>query len=209
MTPEREMEIRASVALTRYDRREPGDSPGEQIRDTLAALDAEREKVARLERERDELAAQLACDACDGSGVAVSGPCGCGGRGLPEMLRAVRVALHDVTRERDELAAQLAALREAAGPAAQAEYASDEETRTLRIALAASAPAVEAYTRRVQAEALESAATVFRGNQKRCEARLPVEIVDVADARREALAEAWCAAASECEVRARELRGGR
>lgn len=113
MTPEREMEIRASVALTRYDRREPGDSPGEQIRDTLAALDAEREKVARLERERDELAAQLACDACDGSGVAVSGPCGCGGRGLPEMLRAVRVALHDVTRERDELAAQLAALVDA------------------------------------------------------------------------------------------------
>lgn len=59
MTPEREMEIRASVALTRYDRREPGDSPGEQIRDTLAALDAEREKAARLERERDELAAKL------------------------------------------------------------------------------------------------------------------------------------------------------
>jgi hypothetical protein len=47
------------VALTRYDRREPGDSPGEQIRDTLAALDAERERAARLERERDELSAQL------------------------------------------------------------------------------------------------------------------------------------------------------
>lgn len=58
--PEREAAIRAAVELTKYDRREPGDSPGEQIRYLLAALDDERARANRCERERDELAAKLA-----------------------------------------------------------------------------------------------------------------------------------------------------
>lgn len=87
MPPEREMEIRASVALTRYDRREPGDSPGEQIRDTLAAPDAEREKAARLERERDELLAQIT--------------------ELNEEALKVEAQLAATLRERDALAAKL------------------------------------------------------------------------------------------------------
>lgn len=141
MTPEREAEIRASVALTRYDRREPGDSPGEQIRDTLAALDVEREKVARLERERDELAAHLA---------------------------ALRAEVRDVLAE----------------PHA---YIGNRERTVLTCAVAAAtAPAVEAYTRRVQAEALESAAD-----------------------RHDAEHPGWPQSGAWLRARARELRGGR
>lgn len=64
--------------------------------------------------------------------------------------------------ERDALAAQLAALREAAGPHAASEYASDAETRVLRIVLADAEDAAEAYTRRVRAEALREAAACLR-----------------------------------------------
>jgi len=74
-------------------------------------------------------------------------------------------------RERDELAAQLAALRaEVRGPLALFDADSDEDPSRddvhsallmLRDALADTAPAAEAHTRRVQAEALESAAEAF------------------------------------------------
>jgi hypothetical protein len=63
-------------------------------------------------------------------------------------------AVRQLARERDEAEAQLAALREAAGPHAASEYASDSETRVLRIALTDAAPAAEAHDRRVRAEAL-------------------------------------------------------
>ena len=47
-----------------------------------------------------ELGNALACDACDGSGHALSGPCGCRGLGLPEMLSEVR---HQLAQARAEI----------------------------------------------------------------------------------------------------------
>lgn len=178
MTPEREMEIRAYYAhegeppVSFYRPKEAGSAARYDMAEVLAALDAEREKAARLERERDELAAQLACDACDGSGVAVSGPCGCGGRGLPEMLRAVRVALHDVTRERDELAAQLAALHAAASavqtraralPVSMTEIVHAEEWDDLDRTIADAAPTAAKHKRRVRAKVIAEVLGLYDG----------------------------------------------
>lgn len=195
--------------------------------DTFAGIiAAEREKAARLERERDEerASAERWRSRYEGerdTSIRLERERDAYKRAKAENDERFMIERDTARRERDELAAQLAALREAAAYinatdlAPRVTFYRDGEASGHRVryglirALAASAPAVEAYARRVQAEALESAATVFRGNQKRCEARLPDEIVDVADARREALAEAWCAAASECEARARDLRGGR
>lgn len=97
-------------------------------------------------------------------------------RGEVDMLRGVGcledgdgpcgACLKCARRERDEIAAQLAALRDAARsyrevaevPAGNLDTVQDVARDALDAALAASAPAVEAYTRRVQAEAFESAA---------------------------------------------------
>lgn len=190
-----------------------------QVEHLSAALAAEREKVARLERERDDAIARAevaederdearqlrdeaardaaaerdeiqrmlsvaSCEVGDDRGMETECP-----------VDAIRAVVRSAVCERDELAAQLAALREAAGPAAQAEYATDEETRALRIALADTAAAVEAYTRRVQAEALESAADSVCDHEQLAEGRTLA-------AERTSL-QRWLRA------RAAEIRGGR
>lgn len=155
--------------------------------DTLAdRIAAEREKVARLERERDALAAQLAALRAEVHDVLAEPHAYIGGRERSVLTCAVAAATAPAVE------AQLAALREALGV-----------VRGCYVALAgvdhgilayvdeaiakAPAPTVEAYTRRVQAEALESAATDL---------------------------EAWgdphaADAIAELRRRARELRGGR
>lgn len=95
--------------------------------------------------------------------------------------------------ERDALAGQLAALREAAMPHAQAEYASDAETRTLRIVLADTAAAAEAHDREVRAMALEDAAA---------------QAVALADGARASRAVVWLACEQMLRTRASEIRGG-
>lgn len=124
-----------------------------------------REKISRLEQEREEALEQLAAvhektiDA------------------LLDRNDAERKKVAELTRERDALAAQLAALHAAGKAHRDARAACDAEaerpresqssapavrllgaTAALDAAIADTAPAVEAYTRRVQTEALESVA---------------------------------------------------
>lgn len=115
-------------------------------------------------------------------------------------------------RERDELAAQLAALREAALIHQSTAHLWDREVSSaegfaesmgtlidadsrLCEALAASAPAAESYTRRVQADALESAADDVCDHEQLAEGRTLA-------AERSSL-QRWLRA------RAAEIRGGR
>lgn len=124
----------------------------------VETIDAEREKVARLERERDELAAQLAV--------------------LREAVLIHQSTAHLWDREvssAEEFAESMGTLI-------------DADSRLCE-ALAASAPDAEAYTRRVQADALESAADAMRADTS-----LPFDTRDGRD---------WLRA------RAAELRGGR
>lgn len=117
-----------------------------------------REKISRLEQEREEALEQLA---------AVHE------KTIDALLDIIDAERKKFAQERDELAAQLAALREAAARYRHS-LGWDEETHptlgrvpvsrrdeeaddALDAALAAPVPAVEAYTRRVQAEALKSA----------------------------------------------------
>lgn len=193
MTPEREMEIRARHALACVLASEgagpPLDERERERRDLLASLDDERARANRCERERDELAAQLAAlrDCASADGTTISGPCGV----CVRCLRDGRASAH---ARAASVEAQLAALREAwmrydRSCAMTALHDPDARVAWDR-ALAASAPAVEASTKRVQAEALESAAEAYseeddgepRGTRQTC---------------------AWL------RRRARELRGGR
>jgi DNA repair exonuclease SbcCD ATPase subunit len=57
-------------------------------------------QLAEAKTEIERLKNALACDACDGSGNAGSGPCGCRGLGLPEMLTSVR---HEYARAQAEI----------------------------------------------------------------------------------------------------------
>jgi len=63
-------------------------------------------------RQRDELRAALACDACAGTGKPTSGtPCMCGGSGsMADAARFLRTELVRVTTERDEARARQASL---------------------------------------------------------------------------------------------------
>lgn len=139
---------------------------------------------------------------------------------LIETLDAEREKVARLERERDELAAQLAALREAAtgaarfwtdAPAPISHDGMNAVVQALFDALSASAPAVEAYTRRVQAEALESAADEIeaRGEATRHPWMLgPSEHNPSGTVLTDAGA-AKCDEARWLRARARELRGGR
>lgn len=77
---------------------------------------------------------------------------------IARVREEARAERDEATARAERAEAALAALRKAAGPHAAAEYASDSETRALRIALADAEDAAEAHDRRVRAEALREAA---------------------------------------------------
>lgn len=180
------------------------------------------EKIARLERERDEAEA-----------LAWPGEHRFPDLSYKAMHEQLVSDLRRTERERDELASQLAALREAALIHQSTAHLWDREVSSaeefaesmgtlidadsrLCEALAATAPAVEAYIRRVQAEECERAISIVA-------ARKTTEIItgeravamDVDGKRPLRALVAGCAAGAIADVedalraRAAELRGGR
>lgn len=74
------------------------------------------ERLTVVEQERDkakrDLRGATMCDACCGTGTALSGPCGCGGTGqLAAMLAHVRGVLFKTEMQRDEARDVIAAAR--------------------------------------------------------------------------------------------------
>lgn len=218
MTPEREMEIRAYYAhegeppVSFYRPKEAGSAARYDMAEVLAALDGEREKAARLERERDELKARLD-EREDDMHARIRAEYD---RTIADTWRAANARMAD---ERDEFAARLAALRAEvrdvlAEPHA---YIGDRERLVLTSAVdAASSPDVEAYTRRVQTEECELAIRIVAARKtseiitgERAAAmdvggKTPLRAL-VADCSAGALADVEDA----LRARARELRGGR
>lgn len=181
MTPEREMEIRAYYAhegeppVSFYRPKEAGSAARYDMAEVLAALDAEREKAARLERERDTLAAKL--DEREGDMHArIRAEYD---RTIADAWRAANARMAD---ERDTLAAALAEVRDA-GRASLAAGQRQAERGADRLGHALSAlPADLAAARdaRVVAEALEGeaeplAALVF---ERLCQLRFAPRTVD-------------------------------
>lgn len=164
----------------------------------LEALDDAEKRVRDIEDLRARIVSAMSCEPDDDS----------------DLVEAVRENVRerdDAERERDAARAQLAALREAAARYVHS-LGEDEETHptlgrvfvsrdddgaedALDEALADTAPAVEAYTRRVQAEALESAADSVCDHEQLAEGRTLA-------AERTSL-QRWLRA------RAAEIRGGR
>lgn len=108
------------------------DTYGEDLEERLASVEALTARVAELE-------AQLACDACDGSGTALSGPCGCKGRGVVGMLESVRLAKFDISAKHARLVdaahGVVAALKESRVAVCEVDDAVDEAMDKLDEAL--------------------------------------------------------------------------
>lgn len=86
-----------AIAARMYDPEDPEKSLRDALEFFVMALDE-----ARAERDeaRNSLARAEMCDACAGTGVALSGSCGCGGTGrLSDMLAHVRVVLNKTERD--------------------------------------------------------------------------------------------------------------
>lgn len=142
----------------------------DRLRGEVLAYVAEADEQIRL---RDEARAQLAALRSEVS-EALGVPTGIGpapgeiarlAREHREMVMRCGEAADYMAADDERIArleAQLAALREAAGPHAASEYASDAETRVLRIVLADTEDAAKAHDRRVRAEALREAAAALR-----------------------------------------------
>lgn len=177
-----------------------------QVEWLQASLNAEREKAAHLERERDEalahldeaqrerdaLAAQLAAlrDCDSAGGTTVAGPCGA----CVRCLRDGRASAH---ARASLVEAQIAALREAGrvSMTCGCSGASGCPWTALHVALADTAHAAEAYTRRVQVDALESTVVCMRDH---VEAMAPGDLRTGVDM-----------AAGMVAARAAKIRGGR